>query len=44
MGSVYARRNKLWIRFKGPNGKWTQSSTKFHLGEEKQARKLLEPG
>ncbi len=42
MGSVYARRNKLWIRFKGPDGKWTQSKTDFHLGQEKQARKLLE--
>lgn len=41
MGSVYKRRNKLWIRFKGPNGKWTQSKTDYQVGEEKQARKLL---
>ena len=25
MGSVYPRRKKLWIRFKGPDG-WTQLS------------------
>lgn len=42
MGSVYARGNKLWIRFKGANGRWTQSTTDFHVGEEKKARKLLE--
>ena len=42
MGSVYPRRNKLWIRFKGPDGKWTQSTTDFHVGDEKKARKLLE--
>jgi len=40
MGSVYPRRKKLWIRFKGPDG-WTQQKTPYHIGEEKKARKLL---
>lgn len=42
MGSVYPRGNKLWIRFKGPDGKWTQSKTDLSVGQERQARKLLE--
>ena len=42
MGSVYKRKNKLWIRFKGDNGKWTQSKTPFHVGQEREARKLLD--
>ncbi len=41
MGSVYRRNNKLWIRYKGPNGKWTQSTTDYAVGEEKLARRLL---
>ena len=40
MGSVYPRRNKLWIRFKGPDG-WTQQKTPYHVGEENKARKVL---
>src|SRR5882757_2631901 len=40
MGCVYARGNKLWIRFKGPDG-WTQQNTPFHPGDENKARKLL---
>ena len=40
MGSVYPRRKKLWIRFKGPDG-WTQQKTPYHVGEESKARKLL---
>ncbi len=42
MGSVYRRKNKLWIRFKNEDGKWTQSKTPYHLGQEREARKLLE--
>lgn len=42
MGSVYARKNKLWLRHKGPDGTWTQSNTPYHVGEEKLARKLLD--
>ena len=41
MGSVYARWRKLWVRFKGPNG-WTQQPTEYVVGQEKQARALLE--
>ena len=40
MGSVYPRRKKLWIRFKGPDG-WTQQKTAYHVGEERKARKVL---
>jgi hypothetical protein len=40
MGCVYARGDKLWIRFRGPDG-WTQQNTPFHLGDEQKARKLL---
>jgi integrase len=40
MGSVYPRRKKLWIRFKGPDG-WTQQKTPYHVGEERKARKVL---
>ena len=41
MGSIYRRKNKLWIRYKGENGKWTQSKTPYKIGEERAARKLL---
>lgn len=41
MGSVYKRGQKLWIRFKGPDGKWTQSKTDYMVGQERLARKLL---
>jgi hypothetical protein len=42
MGSVYKRGQKLWIRFKGSDGKWTQSKTDYKLGDERLARKLLD--
>jgi len=41
MGSVYPRGKKLWLRFKGPDGKWTQSKTDFLVGQEVQARLAL---
>src|SRR5689334_16066258 len=41
MGSVYLHGQKLWIRFKGPKG-WTQRRTEFVVGQEKQARAVLE--
>jgi hypothetical protein len=41
VGSVYPRKNKLWLRFKGADGEWTQCKTPFHVGEEDAARKLL---
>ncbi len=41
MGSIYKRGNKLWLRFKGPDGKWTQSPSGFELGQETQAREAL---
>ena len=42
MGSVYARGRKLWIRFKGPDGKWTQSKSDYYVGQEREARELLD--
>lgn len=42
MGSVYQRKNKLWIRYKGPDGKWTQSTTPLRPGQEKKAKRLLQ--
>ena len=44
MGCVYPRKNKLWIRFKDADGKWTQQKTTFHLGSEKKARRMLLTG
>lgn len=41
MGSVYTRGRKLWLRFKGPEG-WTQRGTEFLVGQEQQARAVLE--
>ncbi len=41
MGSIYKRGKKLWLRFKGPDGKWTQSPSGFEVGQEKQAREAL---
>ncbi len=41
MGCVYPRKNKLWIRFKDAEGKWTQQKTTFHVGNEKKARRML---
>ena len=38
---VFPRHNKLWVRFKDENGKWTNENTPFRLGEEEQALKLL---
>jgi len=42
MGSVFARGRVLWLRFKGSDGKWTQRSSRLFVGQEKEARKLLE--
>jgi integrase len=41
-GSVYARGRKLWLRFKEVDGRWASKPTKFHVGEERQARALLD--
>lgn len=41
MGCIYRRKNKLWIRFKGADGKWTQDRTPYHVGQEAGAKKLL---
>lgn len=42
MGSLYRRGNRLWIRYRGSDGKWTQDSTGLPHTEEKRARKMLE--
>jgi integrase len=41
MGCIYRRGTRLWIRFKGPDGKWTQRKTSHLVGSEPKARKLL---
>lgn len=41
MGCVYPRKNKLWIRYKAADGKWTQQKTSLHVGDEKKARRIL---
>ena len=41
MGCIYRRGTRLWIRFKGPDGKWTQQKTSLLAGSEAKARKLL---
>ncbi len=42
MGSVYQRKNKLWINFKGPDGKREQWTTPFRPGQEKEAKALVD--
>jgi len=42
MGSVYARGRVLWLNFKGSDGKWTQRSSRLSVGQQSEARKLLE--
>ena len=42
MGSIYRRGNKIWLRIKGPNGKWQGLPTDFVVGQEKLARAALE--
>lgn len=41
MSSVYVRGNMLWLRFKGPDGKWTQASSGFTVGQEREAKSAL---
>jgi len=40
MGCVYARGNKLWIKYK-LDGKWRYTKTLFYVGQESMARELL---
>src|SRR5215472_6475316 len=42
MGSIYARGSKLWVGYKDISGTWRYVPTKFKVGDEKQARKLLD--
>jgi len=42
MGTVYGRKNKLWIGYKDAGGRWTYVPTEFVVGQESKARKLLE--
>ncbi len=42
MGCVYARGDRLWIRFKGSDGKWTQVSTGLATGSEAHAHEMLD--
>lgn len=40
-GSVYARGRKLWVSFK-QHGEWRDKPTPFYVGQEAQARDLLD--
>lgn len=42
MGSIYQRRRRLWLAFKGLDGKRVLRSSGLLVGEEKKARALLE--
>src|SRR2546425_7950676 len=42
MGTVYGRNNKLWIGYKDVDGTRKYSPTKFTVGQEPKARKLLD--
>ncbi len=42
MGTVYGRNNKLWIGYKDVDGTRRYSPTKFTVGQEPKARKLLD--
>lgn len=41
MGSVYPRGNKLYLKLKGPDGKWRPYKTEYRIGQEDLARQLL---
>src|SRR5216684_2977300 len=42
MGTVYARGNKLWIGYKDADGSRKYAPTKFTIGQESKAAKVLE--
>ena len=42
MGTVYGRNNKLWIGYKDVDGTRKYTPTKFAVGQEPKARKLLD--
>ncbi len=42
MGTIYPRGQKLWIGYKDTRGEWKYAPTPYRLGEEKQARKVLD--
>ena len=41
MGHLYTRGSKLWISYKGLDGRRVRRATKFVVGQERQARTLL---
>lgn len=41
MGTVYRRGRKLWVGFKGPEGKWLYRSSGYVVGQEAQAERLV---
>jgi len=42
MGTIYARGTRLWIGYKDAEGARKYAPTKFVLGQESKARKVLE--
>lgn len=41
MGSIYRRGDKLWMQFKASDGTWRNLSTKYPVGKEREAKRLL---
>lgn len=41
MGTIYRRKNKLWVGYKGVDGRWCYEATKFGPDQRAQARKTL---
>ena len=41
MGFIYRRGNKLWIRYKGPDGKLKSDSTGLDIKQRKKAERIL---
>jgi len=42
VGTIYRRGNKLWAKYKGPDGAWSYTSTGLAVGQEAAARKILD--
>jgi hypothetical protein len=42
MGCVYSRKDSLWIKFEDQTGKWSYKPSGFKVGDERQARALVE--
>ena len=41
MGTIYRRHRKLWLKYRGPDGKLVRKATEYAVGQEKDAERLL---